>query len=56
MTCDAIQLHKLDNNLHILEPGLHIVAMIADHACDYVSKRIFKLSTHRLQIDLVKYE
>ena len=39
-----------------VKPGLHIVVMMADHACDYVSKRILKLSTHRLQILLVKYE
>ena len=42
--------------IKVLKPGLHIVVMIADHACDVVSKRILKLSTHRLQILLVKYD
>ena len=35
-------------------PGLHIVVRIAEHACDDASKRILKLSTHRLQIFLVR--
>ena len=39
-----------------LKPGLHIVVTVAEHASDHVLKRVFKLSTHRLQIFLVKYE
>ena len=29
-----------------LKPGLHIVVMIADHACDYVSNKILRLQLH----------
>ena len=39
-----------------LKPGLHIVVIIADYACDHISNKILKLSTHRLQMFLVKYE
>ena len=39
-----------------VKPGLHIVVTVAEHACDHVLKRALKLSTHRLQIFLVKYE
>ena len=39
-----------------LKPGLHIVVTIAEHACDDVLKRVFKLLIYRLQIFLVKYE
>ena len=41
-----------------LKPGSHpdIVATIAEHACDHVPKRVLKLSAHRFQIFLVKYE
>ena len=38
------------------KPGLHIVVTIAELASDYVLKRILKLSTHRLEIFLVKHE
>ena len=37
-----------------LKPGLHIVVIIAEYACDHAAKRILKLSTHRLQVFLVK--
>ena len=37
-----------------LKPGLHIVVRVAEHACDDASKRIFKPSTYRLQIFLVR--
>ena len=37
-----------------LKPGLHIVVRVAEHACDDASKRIFRPSTHRLQIFLVR--
>ena len=43
-------------NFILVKAGLHIVVTIAKHACDRVLKRVFKLSTHRLQILLVKYE
>ena len=39
-----------------LKPGLHIVVTIAELASDDAPKRILKLSTHRLQIFLVKYK
>ena len=39
-----------------LNPGLHIVVIIAGNAADDDPERILKLSTHRLQIFLVKYE
>ena len=39
-----------------LKPGLHIVVTIAEHASDDAPKRILRLSTHPLQIYLVKYE
>ena len=32
----------------------HIVVTIAEHICDYVLKRVLKLSDYRLQIFLVK--
>ena len=35
-------------------PHLHIVVTIAEHVCDYVLKRVLKLSDYRLQIFLVK--
>ena len=38
-----------------MEPGLHIIVTIAEHACDHVLKRVLKLSTYRLQTFLVKY-
>ena len=39
-----------------LKPGLHIVATVAEHACDDASKRIVKLSMYPLQIFLVKHQ
>ena len=39
----------------IVKPGLHIVVTIAEHPSDDASKRILRLSTHNLQIFLVKY-
>ena len=41
---------------NLVKPGLHIVVIIAEHACDHVLKRVLKLSTYRLQAFLVKYE
>ena len=38
-----------------LKPGLHIVVTIAEYASDDATKRILRLSTHRLQIFLEKY-
>ena len=40
------------------KPGLHLnkVMTITEHACDYVLKRVLKLSSYRLQIFPVKYE
>ena len=32
-------------DLTMIKPGLHIVVTIAEHACDYFSKRILKPST-----------
>ena len=43
-------------NFILVKPGLHTVVTIEQHACDRVLKRILKLSTHRLQIFLVKYD
>ena len=37
-----------------LKPGLRIVVMVAEHAGDDASKRIFKPSTDQLQIFLVR--
>ena len=37
-----------------VKPGLRMVITIAENVCDYVPKRIFKLSRYRLQIFLVK--
>ena len=39
-----------------LEPGLHIVVTIPEHASDVAPKRILRLLIHRLQIFLEKYE
>ena len=39
-----------------LKPGLHFVVTIAEDASYDAPKRILRLSTHRLQIFLVKYE
>ena len=39
-----------------VKPGLHIVVTIAEHASDDAPKRTLKLSTHRMQIFLLKYE
>ena len=36
------------------KPGLHIVAWVAEHACDDVSNRILKPSAYRLQIFLAR--
>ena len=38
------------------KPGLHIVVTIAEHASDVAPKKILRLSIHRWQIFLVKYE
>ena len=40
----------------IIKPGLHIVVRVAEHACDYASTRIFKPSTYRMQIFLVRHQ
>ena len=49
---------KLEVKLHRVTPapksGLHIVVTIAEHVCDYVPKRILKLSQYPLQIFHVK--
>ena len=37
-----------------VKPGLHIVATIAEHACDHVLKRVLKLLIYRSQTFLVK--
>ena len=37
-----------------IKPGLHIAVRVAEHACDYASKRILKPSAYRLQIFLVR--
>ena len=39
-----------------IKPGLLIVVTIAEHTSDDAPKRILRLSTHRMQIFLVKYE
>ena len=39
-----------------LQPGLPVVVTIAEHASDVASKMILRLSIHRLQIFLMKYE
>ena len=39
-----------------LEPGLHIVVTIPEHASDVASKRILRLLIDRLQTFLEKYE
>ena len=39
-----------------LNPSLHRVVIIAEHSSDDAPKRILRLSTHRMQIFLVKYE
>ena len=39
-----------------LKPGLHMVLTIAEHASDVATKRILRLSIHRLQTFLAKYE
>ena len=38
----------------LFNPGLHVVVTIAEHVCDYVSKRVLKLLKYQLQIFLVK--
>ena len=43
-------------NFILVNPCLHVVTIIVQHACDRVLKRVLKLSTYRLQIFLVKYE
>ena len=43
-------------NFVSVKPDLHTVVTIAQHACDRVLKRVFKLSTYRLQIFTVNYE
>ena len=43
-------------NFISVEPDLHIVVTIAQHACDRVLKGVLKLSTYQLEIYLVKYE
>ena len=42
-------------NFILVNPCLHIVVTIAQHACDRVLKRVLKLSSYRLQTFLVKY-
>ena len=44
------------HNFISVEPGLHIVVTIAQHAWDRFLKRVLRLSTYQLQIFLVKYE
>ena len=39
-----------------LKPGLHIAVKIAEHVCDYVTRRILKLPTYQLQVFLLKDE
>ena len=39
-----------------LKLGLHIVVTIAEDASEDAPKRVVRLSTHRFQIFLVKYE
>ena len=39
-----------------VKPGLHTVATIVEYASDVAPKGILRLSIHRLQIFLVKYE
>ena len=40
MSCRAVE----------LKPGLHIVVIVAEHACDDASERILKLSKYQLQV------
>ena len=39
-----------------LKPGLHFVVTMAEPASDDAPRRILRLSTHQLQVFLVKYE
>ena len=43
-------------SLSRLNPALHIVVTIAEHACDHVLKRVLKLLIYRSQTFLVKYK
>ena len=40
----------------LIKPVLHMVVTIAEHASDVAPNRILRLSIHRLQIFLAKYE